>query len=212
MSFKVNFSISFSLFLLLSLGLSTPIYGGQRYLTAQIGTFGLIAEKNMNNLSDFSDTGPGFMSRLGLGYAKEFNTKFRYGIESGVNYNQINFDTSVPRLYLYDISMGQIERVSIDLLAVFYYNITSRASLFLKMGPGFAHVTEKWDESTVCNDYGCVFINNSTSTGFFPKVVLGFGYDITRKINLNLSLNREFKTSRVPNLGSFSLGVNYTFC
>lgn len=208
MSFKVNFS----LFILLSLCLSTPIYGGQRYLTAQIGTFGLIEEKNMNNLSHLSETGPGFMSRLGFGYTKEFNAKFRYGIESGVNYYQINFDTSVPRLYLYDISMGQIERVSIDLLAVFYYNITSRASLFLKMGPGFAHETQKWDESTVCNDYGCAFITNNACTGFFPKGVLGFGYDITRKINLNLSLNREFKTSVVSNLGSFSLGINYAFC
>jgi hypothetical protein len=52
---------------------------------------------------------------------------------------------------------------------------------------------------------------NYTRQGIVAKGALGAGYNITKKVNINLSDNIAFARHGLERIGTLNLGLNYNF-
>ncbi len=78
-------------------------------------------------------------------------------------------------------------RHSFDVLGVADYGLGEDVNLFAKAGAAVTHGTT------------------------LPKGVIGVGYNVSKQVNLNLSLSQEFKKGETPAASSILGGISYHF-
>lgn len=117
-----------------------------------------------------------------------------YGIEAG--YENLH---RVRQSYQQIVLEGR--QFQIDTVGVIYYFFCKRWDVFAKAGAAYTKrtVTGNYRQATYTGDYD----------KFSPKVVLGVGYNLTNHVNLNFSLENNFKDV-TPHRGVL-VGIKYTF-
>lgn len=153
------------------------------YFSAQIGFF----EYDSPGSSYYNgyyyyddDYETGFTARFATGYQWDVNRLLKLSIEPGINfYQNLSVYCSCPISHEY-------ERTSIDLLGGIDLFFTPRFDFFFKVGTAYV-----WFEDHSFNN-GFEF-DSYKASGFVPKLVFGFGYNLYENLNINVSFNNEFK-------------------
>ncbi len=190
---KISSKIAFITFCLALLNatpaLSTP------YVSGEIGFFGVEVTSN-TPFSYSEDNYLGAVGRIGLGNLWPVNDCLQVGLEAGGNIFGSHGDSYFNGSMDYD-------RYSFDLLAVADQHITRRFNIFAKAGVAYAK-----DEVSF-SDYN--FYQSTSSSGVVPKGVLGIGYDLTKRINVNLAYNKEFNANNVDAISFLTAGLKVNF-
>ena len=177
-----------------SLFLASSAYASP-YINAQVGFFGFEVV-NTTPYSSSEEHNLGANLRIGVGKLWSVNDCLQLGLETGANVFGSHGDTLLNGTIDYD-------RYSFDLLAVADQHITRRFDIFAKAGFAYAK-----DEYTFRN---FLFNHTISNSAIVPKGVLGIGYDVTERINLNLAYNKEFHANNVNDISFLTAGLNIKF-
>lgn len=189
--------LSLSLLLLSSSAFANP------YITGQAGAFGYGKNNPVKNIFD-NDDDIRATARIGGGYQWDMNNCLKLGAEAGFNGFQDIKDRDYP------LAQAKLSRWSVDALAVADYLVTSDIDLFAKAGPAYVH--QKASVNLLGNEF------SHTHSAIVPKAVIGVGYNVADNVNVNLSLNHEFKRDNqdsifdaLPATTSAMVGVKFNF-
>jgi hypothetical protein len=132
----------------------------------------------------------GGTGRIGAGYLWDVQPRVKLGVETGFQLYQDIGD-----------SFETDKRKSIDLLGVVETNPIGKMTVFAKAGP--AYTMEKSQKK----------YSEYKSDAFVPKGVIGVGYNLSDKINANVSVNHEFggKDLSTSSATSVMAGINFKF-
>jgi opacity protein-like surface antigen len=190
------------------------------YISAQVGA----ASGNEIQISTFADNDNkiGVTGRLATGYLWDLSDNFKLGVEAGAQVYQNTEDKTQG----YNSIDGKNVTVSVmakrwglDILGVADYFITERFDIFAKLGTAFVHQefpARVNGNSHYNGDEFYIFLDGQAlkpQSRFVPKAVVGAGYNVQKNLNLNLSINHEFKNDNhvVPGVRSFLVGAKYSF-
>ncbi len=190
---KISSKISFISFCLALF--NTPIAFSAPYINGDVGFFG-VEITNSTPFSYSEDTYLGAMGRIGLGNLWPVNDCLQIGLETGRSVFGSHGDSYFNGSMDYD-------RYSFDLLAVVDQHITRRFNIFGKAGFAYAK-----DEFSI-RDFP--FYQSVSTTGVVPKGIFGIGYDLTKRINLNLAYNKEFNANNVDEISFVTAGLKVHF-
>ncbi|MCS5710528.1 outer membrane protein [Candidatus Berkiella aquae] len=179
---------------------STFTLNASPYVSAQIGRYGI----------DIYDHHNGVAGRLAAGYLWHTTERLHLGLETGLNlFQNLNYTCQ----YFYDSPRERkYKSTYLDALFVIDYFVTQRFDLVAKFGAAYV-----WQDSPFINP----IYNNVKNDyeGFTAKVALGFGYNLTNKVNLNLMIDIPHSAQKVNYVinqlipsSSFMLGLRYQFC
>lgn len=184
--------------------LSSQVYAGL-YVIGQIGAYGASDTNSISgNLFDNDDNAlRAATGRIGAGYLWNAERCLKLGLEAGFQGYQ-NQDIQVDPYFNY-----KYQRSSFDFMAVADFTPNSKIDIFAKVGPAF--VMQKH------NFYVPYYYAYSESENVtVPKAVVGIGYNVNEAINLNLSLNHEFKKTNsvdhyAPSATSVMAGLTFRY-
>lgn len=165
--------------------LSTQTMAGL-YVQGQVGAAGIGADNNFfdnifDNEFDLKATG-----RISAGYLWHANPCLKMGVETGFQgYSNLTIEDSND----FFSASYKFKRSTFDVLGVLDYSANSKLNLFAKAGP--AYVMQK--ESISYTDYPYTYSFTDKSNVVVPKAAVGIGYNVSPALNVNLSLNHEFK-------------------
>ena len=163
------------------------------YLSGQIGA--TTVTTNINTpYSSFTSDKTALLTRLAVGYMWENNASLHYGIEAG--YENLH---RVKQSYQQIVLEGR--QYQIDTVGVIDYFFCKRWDVFAKAGVAYT-------KRTVSANYPAAFYSGAYDR-FAPKAVVGVGYNLTNHVNLNLSLENNFKN--VSPKRDLLAGIKYTF-
>lgn len=176
--------------LFLFLSLTTHCAMANSYIGFQAGVFTITFYRPFYSyMYEYDYMGGVF--RFNYGNLWQIEDKLDVGFETGVNHFRSE------RINAYDSSIFY-KRTSVDLLAMLNYRIFTKSEIFAKLGPSYAYEKDLsyW---------------SFTHNGITGKGVLGIGYNITKKINLNFSYNSEFARHHLKNINTLNTGINFNF-
>ncbi len=189
------------------------------YLSAQIGS----ASGNEIFVSNPpNDYKIGATGRLAAGHLWEPTCRFKLGVEAGIQIYQ-NIENKSHDYYDADgrnVELSiETKRWGLDVLGVADFFITKRFDLFAKLGTAFVQqsYSNRINGNTFYNGgkvYSAINAHYLESESrFVPKVAVGAGYNVRDNLNINLSINHEYKNQDhyVPGVRSVLLGLNYSF-
>lgn len=169
------------------------------YVSGQVGFYGQGNNNFVDNLfnhnSDRQLTG-----RVAGGYEWEMDYFYNIGLEVGLNgYKNASVAIGHTELNLTG------HRASADLLGVVNVFATPEINVFAK--GGFAYVKQKFPAHYQNTPFISIHESNVV-----PKVEIGTGYNLLDNVNVNFSLNHEFKNSDfAPAASALLVGVQYSF-
>lgn len=172
------------------------------YISAQAGVYGLGENNPIKNIFDNEDDiDLGATGRLSAGYLWDINNCLKLGAEAGFTaYQQVELAEN-------DFFSVKAKRWSGDVLAVADFYATQNLDLFAKAGGAYVK------QSYPINFLG--FQDTVSDKKVVPKGVVGVGYNLNPDLNLNFSLNHEFKKENsdtfIPGASSALVGLRYSF-
>lgn len=163
------------------------------YLSGQIGAT-VIPFTISTPYSSFESDKTALLTRLAVGYMWGNNANFQYGIEAGYE-NLHRVKESFQQIAL------EARQYQIDAVGVIDYFFCKRWDVFAKAGAAYT-------KRTVAANYQAIYFSGAYDR-FSPKVVVGVGYNLTNHLNLNLSLENNFK--HVAPQRDILAGIKYSF-
>ncbi len=168
------------------------------YISGQVGVYGYGNNNPYNNLTD-NDNDIALTGRVGAGFLGSLSENVKVGIESGYTANKhISIGDNLVSI--------EAKRWSIDLLGVLDLYASQNVDVFAKAG--VAYVKQEYPFFLDSARIGSI-----NSDELVPKAVVGFGYNITKNTNLNLSVNHEFQKEEdlLPGATSLMAGIRFSF-
>lgn len=195
---------------------------GSPYIGAQLGQahgYGNLVKWSLNDEFD-----KGYTGRVSVGYLWNTWKCVSLGLETGFQFYETLNET--PYAYIYptgDSYLTEINssRWTADIMGVVDWKVFKRFDIFAKLGAGL--VRYKYDISIIdpslplgFENVYLTFNNNRIEPGYLvvPKAAIGIGFDVTDKVNLNLSAYQEARSDShsIPGTRSYMMGLTYTFC
>ncbi len=212
MKIKTILSITF-----LSSVLVTTVQGNTLYIQGQAGAFNDLSSTFYHARKEF-----GFTARVAAGYAWDTVITFGknsdtprylcldYGLELGYHhYEDIHNSATYSFFSTTYTSDASYERRTTDLLGVINFKTPVHLDFFVKFGPALVTEKTRLNENTLDGDNLYWSIRNSRN--YVPKLIIGTGYNLTRKFNMNLALTHEYRTNDVSHATTLMAGVKYNF-
>lgn len=167
------------------------------YLSGQIGYYGQGTNDVVDNLFNHN-TDRQLTGRFAGGYEWSMNDLYNLGLEAGLNgYKKTQVDIGHTGINLL------ARRTSLDVLGVINGFVTPEINVFAKAG--LALVKQKYPAQ-----YQRIPFLSMTENNIVPKMVMGVGYDLSDNVNVNLSLNHEFKRNDfAPAASALLVGIQY---
>lgn len=206
-----------SLILLSPFVYMAAIQANTPYILGQVGAY-----NDLTGYYSYDNKELGFTGRVAAGYVWDsmitFGKKddqpkylcFDYGLELGYQYyerSKNNETRSVGRATY--TRNTDYHRQAIDLLGVLNFKTPVNLDFFVKLGP--ALIIERDQLNTTYSDQMSAYWRQRSSRQYVPKLIVGTGYNITHKINVNLALTHEFETDNVENASTLMAGLKYNF-
>lgn len=163
------------------------------YLSGQIGAT-IVPITISTPYNSFTNDKTALLTRLAVGYMWENNASLHYGIEAG-------YENLHPVKQSYQQLVLEARQYQIDTVGVIDYFFCSKWDVFAKAGAAYTKrtVTGNSREGTYTGAYD----------KFSPKAAVGVGYNVTNHVNLNISLENNFKN--ISPKRDLLAGIKYSF-
>lgn len=138
--------------------------------------------------------------RVAAGIKGDVTSAFQVGVEVGAQKYK-------KKSKLYGASKMSSKRWSLDELVVADVYLTRNIDIIAKAG--VAYVVPKAQIDFIQDNGKTTTHRLKTSPYFVPKGVLGVGYNVSKKINVNFSVEHEFAKKGQQSVNSLLMGVKY---